>query len=239
MSSGDYDLAELAKYLHMTDVQVRKLADRGQIPGRKVKGEWLFTAIDVHHWLERQIGATGDDDELAAMESVLSPPRDAEETVSITTMLAPGGVAIPFLAKTKESVIREITKVAGQTGFLWDEEKMADGIRKREELHSTALDNGVALLHPRRPIASILAEPFLVLGIAPSGVPFGGGMGNLTDIFFLICSTDERGHLRTLARLSRLLTAPRFLETLRDCSNESSVRTLIENTEPQIGLAGR
>ncbi|MGL4942535.1 MAG: PTS sugar transporter subunit IIA [Thermoguttaceae bacterium] len=234
MPSEDYDIYELAKYLHMTDVQVRKLADRGQIPGRKVKGEWLFAAIDVHHWLERQIGATGDDEELAAMESVLSPPRDLEESVSISSLLVPESIVIPFLVKTKESAIRGIVKAASQTGLLWDEEKMADAIRKREELHTTALDNGVALLHPRRPMPSILAEPFLVLGIAPSGIPFGGGFSNLTDIFFLICSTDERGHLRLLARLSRIISSPRFLDALRDCTDESSVRTLVENTESQI-----
>ena len=30
--------------------------------------------------------------------------------------------------------------------------------------------------------------------------------GVLTDLFFLICSTTDRGHLHTLARLSRLLS---------------------------------
>lgn len=234
METSDYDIAALAKYLHMTDVQVRKLADRGQIPGRKVKGEWLFAAMDVHHWLERQIGATSDDEELAEMESVLSPPRDAEAEIDITSMLASSGIAVPFSAKTKESAIREITKLAVQTGFLWDEEKMADALRKREELHSTALENGVAFLHPRRPLPSILSEAFIALGISPTGIPFGGGRGHLTDIFFLICSTDERGHLRTLARLSRILKTENFVENLRACSDESAVRKLFREAESEI-----
>ena len=50
-------------------------------------------------------------------------------------------------------------------------------------MHSTALDNGVALLHPRRPMPAILAEAVLALGITPGGIPFGSG-GSLTDIFF-------------------------------------------------------
>jgi futalosine hydrolase len=43
---------------------------------------------------------------------------------------------------------------------------MAEAVAAREDLHPTALENGVALLHPRRPQTSILAEP-LVLSAAP------------------------------------------------------------------------
>jgi len=42
-------------------------------------------------------------------------------------------------------------------------------------------DIGVALLHPRRPQASILGEAVLALGITGQGIPFGGTSG-LTDL---------------------------------------------------------
>ena len=99
---------------------------------------------------------------------------------------------------------------------------MAEAVRSREQLHSTALDNGVALMHPRRPLTSILAEPVIALGISPQGIPFGG-RGQLTDIFFLICSTDDRGHLRTLARLSRLIGSDELLDALRQAPSAAAV----------------
>ncbi len=34
---------------------------------------------------------------------------------------------------------------------------MAEAVRSREQMQPTALENGVALLHPRRPMAKILA----------------------------------------------------------------------------------
>ena len=49
---------------------------------------------------------------------------------------------------------------------------MVEAVRAREEMHSTALDNGVALLHPRRPTVTDLAEAVLALGISPGGIPF-------------------------------------------------------------------
>ena len=102
--------------------------------------------------------------------------------VSIARLLPPEAVAVPLQARTRGSVIDEMAGLAAQTGLLWDPQKMAHALREREELHPTALDNGVALLHPRRPLASILAEAFLALGRTCQGIPFGGERGGLTDV---------------------------------------------------------
>jgi PTS system nitrogen regulatory IIA component len=112
---------------------------------------------------------------------------------------------------------------------------MAEAVEARENLHPTALDDGVALLHPRRPLSQILAQPLLALGRTPAGIPFGSERGQLTDVFFLILSVDDSQHLRTLARLSRLIAAPGFLNELR--ASESAEQALsavlkFEQVEP-------
>ena len=213
---------------------MQKLVDCGSIPSRRVNGELVFSRDEVHRWLESKIGGTEDDDELAHVETALDhsvPPGAIEETVSIVQLIPEGGIALPLSAKTRDSAIRSMVKLAGNTGLLWDPEKMTDAIKEREELHSTALDNGVALLHPRRPMPAILGETFIVLGIVGGGIPFGSSFGNLTDIFFLLASMDDRVHLRVLARLSRILTAPKFMSQLRDATNETEIRRLIATTE--------
>ena len=107
-------------------------------------------------------------------------------------------------------------------------------MKAREDMHTTALDSGVALLHPRRPMPKILSQPLLALGRSSSGIPFGGGGAPLTDVFFLICSMEDRGHLRVLARLSRILTAPGFLDALRQATNAEEARQLIVETEESL-----
>jgi len=235
MSHSTLDFAQLVKYLHLHESKVKKLVDRGDIPGRKIKGEWQFSLPEINSWLEQRIGISKDD-ELADIENQFdqAAPNNSPQTVTIAQLMPLEAIAIPFLARTKESAIRSMTQLAVETGHLWDGEKMAEALRKREELHSTALDNGIAILHPRRPMPNILAETFLALGIAPSGIPFGGGFGNLTDIFFLLCSTDDQIHLRILARLSRILTAPNFLPTLRSCETPAAVLRLFAETEARI-----
>ena len=97
----------------------------------------------------------------------------------------------------------------------------------REDLHPTALDNGVALLHPRQPQKSILEAPLLALGVSSQPLPFGNKSGHLTDVFFLICSTDDRVHLQVLARISRLLSGTTFLPELRECSTKAEAHALV------------
>src|SRR5690606_34368410 len=124
--------------------------------------------------------------------------------------------------------------LAASTGWLWDPEKMVEAIRARESLHPTALESGVALLHPRRPLASILAEPFLVLGITSSGVPFGAARGGMTDIFFLLMATSEREHLLILVRPSCLIGDEKCLNELRGAEDARRAHQLNQGREAAL-----
>jgi nitrogen PTS system EIIA component len=234
MPYSDFDLNSLARYLHLELQKVQRLAERGKLPGRKVAGEWRFSKSDIHHWYERRIGLS-DDEELQEVENALqrASPADEQQEVSIAELLPLEAIAVPLLARTRNSVIESMVELAASTGCLWDPKSMSEAVRMREDMHSTALENGVALLHPRRPMPQILAQPFLALGCSTTGIPFGEG-APLTDIFFLICSIEDRGHLRTLARLSRVLTARDFLSELRRATEPSEVRQLIADVEQKL-----
>ena len=216
MPHADFDAESLARYLHISPQQVLKMAERGSVPGRKIGGHWKFSQAEIHHWLEERIGAA-DDADLAHVQGLLDKAAEFKEpaTVRISELLFPDAVAIPLAARTRSSVIKSMVELAAKTGHLWDTAEMVEAVEAREKLHPTALDSGVALLHPRRPLGQILAQPLLALGRTPAGIPFGSERGQLTDIFFLILSIDDSQHLRTLARLSRLISTPGFLDELR------------------------
>ena len=170
------------------------------------------------------------------MEGVLqrAAPPGEEQPVSIGHMLPVEAIATPLAARTRASVIGEMTELAASTGLLWDPEKVADGVRAREAMQPTALDIGVALLHPRRPMPGVLAEGLLALGITATGIPFGGSRGILTDVFFLICSFDDQSHLRTLARVSRIISDTSTLAALRAAEDAQAVHTVITEWEANL-----
>ncbi|MHB8897605.1 MAG: PTS sugar transporter subunit IIA [Thermoguttaceae bacterium] len=235
MPTEDFDIDRLAAYMHLSPQKVTRLADRGKLPGRKIAGQWRFSRAEIHHWLEERIGAA-DEEELVSVEGVLRNnrgPEDAENIV-LADLLLPEAIAVPLPAKTRNAVIRAMVDLAAGTGYLWDPEKMVEAVRAREEMQSTAMDNGVALLHPRRPMPGILGQAMLAFGRTSRGIPFGGGFHNLTDLFFLICSVDDRGHLRTLARLARVLGSSDVLAALRAAADSAEVLRLIAETEKDL-----
>jgi PTS system nitrogen regulatory IIA component len=231
MAQEDFDIDRLAAYLHMMPAAIVKLAERGKLLGRRVGGEWRFSAPGIHHWLEDRIGLS-DDEALVQMEGALdrAAGTGADDEISIADLLKLEAIEIPLDARTRGSVIVKMTELAARTHLLWEPEKMADAVRAREEMHSTALDNGVALLHPRRPMPAVLAEAVLALGITPGGIPFGSG-GSMTDIFFLICSTSDHEHLRILARLSRVINDQEFLAAMRAANDAAALHELVLERE--------
>jgi PTS system nitrogen regulatory IIA component len=234
MPDETFDLASLASYLHMMPAQVSRLAERGKLPGRRVAGQWIFSRPEITHWLEDRMGLS-DDDELAAIETNLRRHDEAAATVvNFAELLSAETIAIPLQARTRGSVITQMSELAAATGMLWDTQKMADAIAQRESMAPTALDNGVALLHPRRPLSAILGQAVLALGITSQGIPFGGAGRGLTDVFFLIAATSDHEYLRILARLSRILNDADWLAQLRAAEDAATARALILDRDATI-----
>jgi PTS system nitrogen regulatory IIA component len=111
---------------------------------------------------------------------------------------------------------------------------MAEAVSAREALHPTALENGVALLHPRRPQTSILSDSMVALGITTQPFPFGNTSGHQTDVFFLICSIDDQMHLRILARLARLVTDEVLLTLLRSAQSPVEAMEVLRAAELEL-----
>lgn len=211
MSSDTMDVAELAAYLQRDVREVGKLASRGHLPGRKVGGEWRFTRTEINHWIETQIhGYT--DQQLTALETT---GRGEAGQPLLADLLSEACVAVPLPATTRSSVLRELIKLGEQSWQVYDPDALLQAIQGREEQGTTALPGGVAIPHPHRPLPHALGESILAYGRTSRGIPFGAPRGELTDIFFLLCCRDDRTHLRALARLTRLILRPGFLDELR------------------------
>lgn len=231
MGNEMMNMEELAAYIRRDVREVGKLASRGHLPGQKVSGEWRFARAEINQWLESQLGSYSDE-QLAALES--SPGATLEQDLLLAEYLAESSVAVPLMASTRSSVLQELVKLAEQSWHIYDPDELLGAIRSREQTSSTALPGGVAIPHPHRPLPTLLGETVLAFGRTHSGIPFGGPQGDLTDIFFLVCCRDDKTHLRILARLSRLIMRPHFLDSLRETETASEAHALILQSEQEL-----
>ena len=232
MEKREFSAADASRILHIPEKKVVKLAESGELTGQKIQGKWLFSKADMVLWFEKNLTDAKTEDHLDHIEELAeNVPQETDEEPSIAELLRRGGVLIPFPAKTRDSVIRELAKFGADRGLIWDPDAMIEALRRREEMMSTAMDNGAALLHPRRPMPNNIGDSFVIMGISLRGVPFGGGFNNLTDIFFLIGAIDDKTHLRTLAGIGKLLKHPDFLPRLRELETADEVLDLVREIE--------
>ena len=231
MGSDMMDVEQLAAYLQRDVREVGKLANRGHLPGHKVGGQWRFARAEINHWIETQM-STLTEEELTHLES--SAARGVDEEPLLANLLSEASIAVPLAASTRASVLKELVILAEQSWQVYDPEAILDAVRQREEIVSTALPSGVAIPHPRRPLAAALGESVLAYARTASGIPFGAPGGGLTDLFFLICCRDDRTHLRVLARLTRLFLRPGFLEELRAAETPGESWEKIASAEQQL-----
>lgn len=208
MDNEMMDLDQLAVYLKRDVREVSKMANRGYLPGHKVSGQWRFAPAEINYWIETQMHAYTEE-ELSALEN------QAVQVPLVSTLLSEATMAVPLPAGTRASVLKELVKLAEQTWQVYDPEAVLSAIKQREDMGSTALATGIAIPHPRRPLPQALGESVMAFGRTASGIPFGASHGNLTDIFFLVCCRDQKTHLHVLARLSRMMLRPGFLDELR------------------------
>ncbi|MFB3892585.1 MAG: PTS sugar transporter subunit IIA [Phycisphaerae bacterium] len=199
------DERQVAAYLHMDQRELHKLASRGQVPCRKVRDGFVFYKGQVDHWVEAQMHRLGKE-RLAGIEKGVRRHHGlAREGLLLWPLIPEGGIACPLRASSRDSVIRNLVKLADDAGLVYAKDELIAEVRKREELCSTALMPGLALPHPRHPLPYGIAASFVVVGLTTTGVPYGAADGSLTRLFFLLCSKDDRTHLHVLARIGRML----------------------------------
>ena len=222
----------MAAYLHRDVREVGKLASRGHLPGHKVGGEWRFARVEINHWLETQMSGL-DEQQLVALEKGGHAAASSEPLLS--SLLSEASIAVPLPASTKASVLKELVNLAEQTWQVYDPQAVLEAIRQREELGSTALPSGVAIPHPRRPLPSAIGESLIAYGRTASPHAVRCAERRSDGYFLPGLLRDDRTHLKVLARLTRLLLRPGFLEDLR--ATETPAETWRKIHDAELALA--
>jgi mannitol/fructose-specific phosphotransferase system IIA component (Ntr-type)/nucleotide-binding universal stress UspA family protein len=108
-----------------------------------------------------------------------------------------------------------------------------DALWQREKKQLTALGHGVAVPHVT---LDSLDRTYLEIWILDEGVDFKDTRKELVNVVFAVYASPgaRRLHLRTLARIGRLVLLPDFLPLLRACESEAQVRELIRAHEDEL-----
>lgn len=237
------NLAEVATYLHLPPHEIERLVRKGGLPHEKSGDRLVFRNVDVDAWMSRRLietehGARRFADDFHRRASDTRHGETSTHAI-IPELLTPERIDVELGARTRSSVISEMTMLADETGLVNNPVDLLESLRDREEMCSTAMPGGIALLHPRHHLEFLFEESFIVLGRAVQPIPFGAPDGRLTDLFFLLCSGDDRLHLHTLARIAAMCSATTLIADLRAAGTADDMYDLIVAAEEQVVIGMR
>jgi len=129
-------------------------------------------------------------------------------------------------ATDKMGVIREFAAHLKRAGKVRDAEELVRVLVERESLGSTGIGDGVAIPHGK---LSEIREMIVAFGRSRQGVDFQSRDSKPAHLFFLLVTPlDMPGeHLKTLARISRILKNPVLRDHLTHSVHRQDLQRLI------------
>jgi len=227
-------LQDLARMLGADARRLERMAERGEIPCQKVGGQFRFNRARITEWLQQNM-ATMHRDHLAEVDAGITAHREIhEDEAIISPLLRPEAITTQLKSRGKKGVLRELAALSHATGLVYDEQALLEALLSREELCTTALEGGIAMPHPRRPLPYDIADSILVVARVSRGIVFGALDGRLTDLFFLTASQDDHHHLHVLARLCRMLHDDNWVEQFRCAETVDEMAELMKQREQEV-----
>lgn len=129
-------------------------------------------------------------------------------------------------ATDKIGVLREFAGLLTAKGRVRDHEALVRTLLERESLGSTGIGDGVAIPHGKLPLIEDMVVAF---GRSSRGIDFQSLDRKPAHLFFLLITPmDKPGdHLKTLARVSRILKNPELRENLKHAPDGKELQRLI------------
>lgn len=235
MSHEVFNLKQAAEHVHLDANELRHVAQRGEIEATERGGDWYFEHRALDEWAQRNILAANAR-ELAAQHRSMADERRRLDKVDwgVADLFGAETIDLAVRAKAKAGILRDMTDLADRSGKVYDVDGLFKELVAREEAASTAIGEGVALLHPRFHDPYMFEESFIAYGRSDRPVFFGAPDGEGTRHFFLVCSTDHRAHLHILARLAVLAHGTDLVARLDAAADADAALAAIRECESEF-----
>jgi PTS system nitrogen regulatory IIA component len=153
--------------------------------------------------------------------------------MKITELLSPATITANMQATDKNSALLELTEAIVAHSDNLERDEVLKVLHERERLGSTGIGDGVAIPHGKlKNIDNLL----LSFGCSKSGVDFDSMDGKPAHLFFLLLAPEESVgvHLKTLARISKLLKNPSVRNALLSAADADELFRIIAAEEEKL-----
>ena len=165
MSHEVLNLQQAARHVHIETNELRHVAQRGEIDAIKRGDDWFFEHRTLDEWAQRNLLAAGEKDLKSQHSVMMDEDRRADRSDwGVAELFCAETTDLAVRAKAKAGILRDMTDLADRGGKVYDIDGLFKELVAREEAASTAIGEGVALLHPRFHDPYMFEESFVAYG---------------------------------------------------------------------------
>jgi nitrogen PTS system EIIA component len=217
------DLIEMFK---VSEATVVRWVKQEELPAQRVAGKFRFNRFEVLDWA------------IAHQVKVESDPLEnqAEQHVSLADALETGGIHYKVPGDDQEAALRSVvSRLPLPADF--DRELLHRLFLAREALGSTALGDGIAIPHARRPIVLAVPGSLVTLCFMKRPIAYKAPDGKPVRIFFSVISPTVAAHVELLSQLSRALGDAGFRKSVVETKPREVILREARRVEKEIQLA--
>lgn len=132
--------------------------------------------------------------------------------------------------KSTIDILGEFADLFSSRGLVKDKDKFLKELLQREELGSTAIDDGIAIPHCR---LEDIDKTLVAVGISRSGVNFNSVDNKPTHLFFLLASPQKstEEHLLALAAISHIARIKTAKQSLMNAKDNDEIIEIVKEWE--------
>lgn len=153
--------------------------------------------------------------------------------MKISELLNPEAIVVDLKSTEKNALLEELTEALARVEKGLDRNQVVEVLKERERLGSTGIGEGVAIPHGK---LKNIDHLMLSFGRSRGGIDFDAMDGRPAHLFFLLIAPEDSVgiHLKTLARISKLLKNPQTRQRLLNADSGKDLFQIILDEEDQL-----
>lgn len=154
-------------------------------------------------------------------------------SVKISELLDPAAIVAELQGGSKNEVLAELTDALLTANPRLNRSEVLRVLQERESLGSTGIGEGVAIPHGK---LKNIDRQLIAFGLSDKGVEFDAMDGKPARLFFLLIAPEDAAgvHLKTLARISKLLKGSQLRERLSGVRERQQIHRIIAEEEENL-----
>lgn len=235
----DLKIKDVAGLLNVSETTIRRWLKDGKIPAYLLNHQYRFSRNEIEDWMlkcklnKEEFSPFGEKQIYPPLDDSPATQKGGRQQFSLYRAMHKGGVLVDVPGKTKELVIKNaMHKVASRIGL--DPDLITELLLDRETLMSTALNNGIALPHPRDAVLKIPGSDLVVTVFPHTPIEYGALDGMPVHTLFFLFSSSDKTHLHLLSKIAHLSSQQTSLDFFQKKPNTESLLSMIKEWESKV-----